>query len=287
MQLTFLGITFHVYGFILGVAAVVGIELARAAAQRAHFPDTLFNKLTLISIIGGVVGGRLWHVITDYQLYTANWWGAVAVWNGGMSIIGAVAGAFISLLIWQLLQPSDRAQHHAEDASSASELLKQFSDITVFGLPAAQAIGRLGNYVNHELFGYPTNLPWALYIPPAYRPGSVAEYSYFHPLFAYELLPLAVFAGVVWWFATQTKYRPAWLKRLLVHRASLHGMLFTCYLCFYAVLRFFLEFLRIEKAQPLGSPLSTNQWVLLVGILWCIMSIWLKRSRTPCLIANG
>lgn len=264
MSLQLFGLTLHAYGFILGIAAVVGIELARFVVAKTSLAEKKFNQLLIWAVGGGVLGGRLWHVMTDWAVYADDPLASVAVWNGGMSIIGAVVGAIVALRVARLFFTRSKSGQR----SVVSTEIWQFLDAAVFGLPAAQAIGRLGNYVNYELFGYPTDLPWGLYVPPVYRPAGFIADSHFHPLFAYEMIVLILFAGATWLLF----YRKNWWKYIGT------GVLFYSYLLFYAVVRICLEFLRIQKTVFLETPLSINQVVLVVVACWCIIQVWRRRQ---------
>lgn len=257
MQVRLAGLTFHAYGFILGLAAVVGIELARVAARELKFSEKYFTQLLVITSLGGVLGARLWHVATDFYLYQENWAGIFAIWNGGMSIIGGVAGAAGVLWFWAWY--------------NSRKVAVQFADLSVFGLPVAQAIGRLGNWVNQELFGYPTALPWGIFIPVARRPLEFQSANFFHPLFAYELLLLGLASALLW-----LVFR---VKRQLLTAVFGQGVLVTLYVLYYSLIRFSLEFLRVEKSAFLQTSLSINQVVLLFVALGCIIFLWTKRAN--------
>jgi phosphatidylglycerol:prolipoprotein diacylglycerol transferase len=128
-------------------------------------------------------------------------------------------------------------------------------DLSVFGLPFAQAIGRWGNYFNQELYGWPTSLPWGLYIEPQFRLRGLESFSRFHPLFLYESIAMTVF-GVWVWVIDRRSRSQVWTIG--------SGFYFWLYLTYYAVLRFGLDFMRPDKAYSLGLDLGTNQLVLIV-----------------------
>jgi len=144
---------FHPYGLIIGIAVVTGITLAEKKALAHSVGQTEFWRMITWVIVGGVVGARLWHVLTDYYLYTNSLFDVFKIWQGGLSVLGAVAGGLIGLLVAIKL------------SGQTFSLLPKYLDLSIFGLPISQAIGRLGNWVNHELYGLPTNLPWAIRIP--------------------------------------------------------------------------------------------------------------------------
>lgn len=189
----------------------------------------------------GIVGGRVYHVLTDWSTYFgpggSGLRGAVSIWQGGLGIWGAVAlggvGAWIG-------------------CRRAGVPLPVFADAIAVGLPLAQAIGRWGNWFNQELFGRPTDLPWALEIDPANRPDGYRQYETFHPTFLYESLWLVGVAGLV-----------AWADRRL-HLG--HGRAFALYVATYCVGRLGMELLRIDPATTVGGIRVNVFTAVLVGL---------------------
>ena len=251
-SLSIFGVTFHLYGLILGAAAVVGIELTQKITDKLLLPRTKFWQLVAVSVLTGIIGARLWHVWTDFSLYQDSLLSSLYIWNGGLSIIGAMVGAVAGLVLWAVFK------------EKRSVVL--FADAAVFGLPLAQAIGRLGNWVNYEVFGYPTTLPWGIFIPVELRPAGFTTAEYFHPLFAYEAIILAATAAVLWYLAS-TQW--AWLRSRLGT-----GQLAATYLLWYALVRFGLEFLRLEKAPFFETSLSFNQVALSIVGVGCSIYLW-------------
>ena len=167
-------IPLHVYGLMiaLGVLAAVWISRKRWASW-GNDPDLVID-LAYWGVPGGLIGARLYHVATDYnRLYVHNFAGIFKIWDGGLGIPGGILGGVLAGYLC--------ARRHK---ASVVDLL----DMVAPALPLAQAIGRLGNYFNQELFGRPTTLPWALEIDPAHRPVSYFRFATFHPTFAYEAL---------------------------------------------------------------------------------------------------
>jgi prolipoprotein diacylglyceryl transferase len=167
-------IPLHVYGLMiaLGVLAAVWISRKRWASW-GNDPDLVID-LAYWGVPGGLIGARIYHVATDYnRLYVHNFTGMFKIWDGGLGIPGGILGGVFAGYLC--------ARRHK---ASVPDLL----DMVAPALPLAQAIGRLGNYFNQELFGRPTKLPWALEIDPAHRPVSFFGYATFQPTFAYEAL---------------------------------------------------------------------------------------------------
>lgn len=208
-------------------------------------------ELLLFVLPPAVVGARLYHVLTDFPLYQNDFWSIFAVSAGGVGIIGAILGGLFGLWLF--------ARYHKHN-------LLQLVSLSVVVLPLGQAIGRLGNFFNQELYGLPTDLPWGLYVEPAKRVAELTSEMYFHPLFLYEILGnlfLFLFLFITLRFADTNLWR--WRR---VH----------LYLLGYAILRFSLDFLRVEgKAGVLG--LSWAQWIAIVVVVAIFAHAILYRSQ--------
>ncbi len=185
----------------------------------------------------GLVGARLYHVATNPELYFADGrdpWAAFYVWQGGLGIWGGIA--FGALGSWI-------------GARRAGVRLPAFGDAVAPGVVLAQAVGRWGNWFNQELFGRPTDLPWALSIDPANRPAGFEQYATFHPTYLYESLWDVGVALLVLW--ADRHYRLG------------HGRAFALYVAAYTVGRGWIEHLRIDDAN-LVLGLRLNEWTSLV-----------------------
>jgi phosphatidylglycerol:prolipoprotein diacylglycerol transferase len=243
--------TFSLYGFILGLSFVLGLwNVQRLLPQEKHVS---WDAGALLIFGFGVAGARLYHLITDWHLYTnASTLELLAVWNGGLGLIGGLIGGFAGYLIWRNWQ----RPHWSTWA---------FLDAAALALPWSQALGRLGNYFNQELFGPPTTLPWGVFIAPENRPPAVINFTHFHPLFLYEMMG-SVILGIL---------------LLLLHKRKLaldSGVLAGLYLAGYGTLRFFLEYLRLESAPgPFG--LSIAQLASLAAISLGILLVVSKHRR--------
>lgn len=231
---------FHWYGFIVGCAVAVvlmGMEkLALTTAPKRRLPLTNWQLLELLVVT--LISARVWHVATDWQLYTTTgtiaWWQWVAVWQGGLSILGAIVGLSVGIW-WFIPHPQERWW---------------FFDALALWLPIGQAIGRLANWVNQELYGLPTDLPWKIAIDVAHRLPGFEKISYFHPLFAYEAIGNLVIAAWLWWCY---RSRPVVLGT---------GQLVLRYVWGYSWLRFFLDFFRLDRGELWINSFGTNQLVL-------------------------
>jgi prolipoprotein diacylglyceryl transferase len=244
----------HVGPFFLhfyGVCYVIGITAAmmltrRLWREKGGDPDLIY-KVAIWGVPAGILGGRLYHDVTSWNEVPHNWWGWLAIWQGGLGIWGGIAGGFLGALI-----PLRR-----HDVS-----ITRFMDAVAPGLLVAQAIGRVGNYFNQELFGGPTNLPWGLQISAADRPVGYLGSPTFQPTFLYELIWDLVFAATLVW--------------LIRHRSIRAPGTFALYVTGYSAFRIFEELLRVDPAHHiLGERL--NFWV--AGLLTLAGIVWFARTE--------
>jgi prolipoprotein diacylglyceryl transferase len=241
-------LTIHIYGIMLAIGVLVAAWMARRRWVAKGHPADEMTDLLFWTVLAGIVGARLYHVITDYQLFTHHLLRAVEIWRGGLGIWGAVAGGGIMLVILA-------GRRHLD--------VGDLVDSIAPALLVAQAIGRWGNYFNQELFGGPTNLPWGLQIDPAKRPVGYAQFATFHPTFLYEsLYCLLAFVALL----------------MIEKRVKLvKGQLFALYCAFYTAGRFVWEEMRIDPAHTIG-PLRINAWMsLTVFTAAWVWFVWLAR----------
>ena len=240
----------YALAIICGIAAAWWILLRRYRAKGG--PDVIVGDLLFSMVVFGIVGARIYHVVTDHQLYFGrgkNPLQAFAVWNGGLGIWGAIT--FGGVGAWLV------ARHYGLR-------LMPIGDAIAPALLTAQAIGRIGNYFNQELYGKPTSLPWALEIDARHIVGGYPEATTFHPTFLYELL--WCLAGAV-------------LLALLDRRFKLvGGQLFACYVMYYTAGRLWIETLRIDKANIVFG-LRLNVWTSIVVFLGGLVAFVVLRRR--------
>jgi len=232
-------LTFRLSGLLLVLGIAVGALIAaRQAKRRGYDPETIYY-LFLPVLIWATVGARLWHIFTPplssvqlgltTQYYLSHFLDALALWLGGYGIPGAWIGGSIALFFF----------------ARRNELsFWELADILAPGLAFAQAIGRLGNYFNQELYGLPTNVPWKIFIEPTYRLSGFESIEFYHPLFAYEII--LSFINIFFLL---------WLMRRFVNVLKA-GDIFLAYLGFYSLVRFSLEFLRLDVALVYGFNIN-------------------------------
>lgn len=261
------------YGIIIVLAMLAGAYAASRLARRdKQDPDHIWGALTW-AIIPAIIGARLWYVLfpPDSAVaagQTTEWYfqnffdlqnGAIAIWSGGLSIFGAVIGGFLGGYIYL-----------------RRNKLKtwQYLDYAGLALPLGQAIGRFANFVNHELYGTPTTLPWGISIDASNRVGpykSLIDYpldsTRFHPLFAYEALwSVGTFIVLVWLFNRKRK-------------ELRYGDFFLFYLMSYSFIRFMLEFIRADVATVGG--INSSQAITGLAFIGAVVVFLYRRSRVP------
>ena len=249
-----LRIHFYAVFILIGIAAAILIGNRRLVARGAQ--SWVVLDIALWTVPFGIIGARLFHVLTHFTDYFGPGKSPMdifAVWNGGLAIYGALIlggfGAFVG-------------------CQQAGIKFLSFVDAMAPGVLLAQAIGRWGNYFNQELFGKPTDLPWALEIdrPNSAIPTGLPTSAVFHPTFAYEMLWSLV--GVA-------------LLLILEKRMDLRwGRLFAMYLTYYSIGRFWIEGLRIDPSD-IYFGLRTNQWsAVLTALVGVALYMYSKRRHT-------
>jgi prolipoprotein diacylglyceryl transferase len=239
---------------ILGVVVAIWMGERRWAARGGISGQV--SDIAIWAVPFGLVGGRLYHVITDPARYFGRGGDPVAalyVWQGGLGIWGAIAlggvGAWIG------------ARRHGVR-------LPPLADALAPGIVVAQAIGRWGNWFNQELFGRPTTLPWGLEIAPDKRPPGYEAYETFHPTYLYECIWDLGVAGVVLW--ADRRFRLG------------HGRAFALYVMAYTAGRGWIEYLRIDTVEANDVfGLRLNVWTSIVVFIGATVYFVLAGRRRP------
>lgn len=199
----------------------------------------------------GLIGGRLYHVITDYQLYFSegrDWVDAFKIWEGGLGIWGAIAFGAVGAWI---------------GARRRGVPMPAYADAVAPGIALAQAIGRWGNWFNQELYGKATDLPWAVEITST-ADGRVP--GTYHPTFLYESLWCIGVALLVIWADRRFKLG--------------HGRAFALYVAAYCAGRFWIEYMRVDDAHHILG-LRLNNWTALFVFLLAVLYIVLSARKRP------
>lgn len=255
-------LTIHFYALCIITGIAIAIFLGDKRYRRAGGGENIVADVAIVAVPAGIIGGRLYHLITSPEAYFGSQgrpMDAFKIWNGGLGIWGAVAlGTLVAW--WQ----HERLRRHGRQGLLS---FAEFADALAPGLLFAQAIGRLGNWFNGELFGGPTTLPWGLQIPIGLRPAGYEAYQTFHPTFLYEGL-WCVFVAIVL-MSLEHKFKP--------------GQGFLFYVAAYSVGRLFIEFLRIDMAHTVAG-LRVNVWMsffVALGASFLFWRIGRRRGRLP------
>ncbi len=248
-------LTIRFYAILIILGAIAGAWLAARQAKKHGEDSEIVLDLLPWLLIGGIIGARLWHVFTPSasniaqgvttENYLKNPIEILKMWKGGLGIPGGVIGGALALIIY----------------TKARKLsFWQWADFIAPGLLIGQAIGRWGNFVNQEVYGRPSNLPWAITIDPQYRIRGFEFVEKYHPLFLYESLLNLLGAGVLLW--VDRKFKDKLFK----------GDIFFGYLIWYSTVRFALEFLRLDPSPVNGINVNQTS-MLVVGVLAVIVLV--------------
>ncbi len=242
----------NAYGLMIAIGVIVAVRIAGRRAERIGIGNTEdISAIAMWAVPAGVLGGRAYHVLTDYQRFQGHWFDVIKVWQGGLGIWGGVT-AGVAVGWWCAKRRGLDAWWIISCAAPA--------------IAIAQAIGRWGNWFNQELFGQPTTLPWALKVSSSVaEKAGYAAGTTFHPTFLYESIGCVVLAWVL--IRIERRLRPA------------RGQLFAWYVAGYTVLRFGVEGLRIDSAHHVGG-LRLNQWVAVGVFAVAVLFLAIDRLRS-------
>lgn len=246
-------------GILIAFGIACGALLSAYLAKRnQHSPEIIYYVFLPLTV-WGFIGARLWHIFTPplssvqlgltTQHYLSHPLDAMAVWVGGFGIPGAIVGGILALYLF---------------SRKYEQPFWQLADLLAPALVLSQIIGRLTNYFNQELYGLPTDLPWAIFIEPAYRLIGYEAIEFYHPLFAYEMILNSINLFILLWLANKFS---ANFKA---------GNLFLIYIALYSVIRFFLEFIRLDVAILNG--INVNQVFFLIAFFISAFVLFLKRQ---------
>lgn len=227
-----------IYGLLIGIGIVIAVEILLTRTK-------LFSYIDLIIIsISALIGARILFLLHNIEEIRDGLVNIFAIWDGGLAFYGALLGTFISIFVISL---------------SKKKIFFEYTDKFLVVLPLMQSIGRIGNYFNNELYGKPSTLPWAIYIPPNYRLAGWEEYTHFHPVFLYEsILNLILF---IFLFVSTKKKRN-------------RGLVTGIYLVIYSIIRICMNMIRIDGEYWFGIETSNllSYIFLLIGIYILLLS---------------
>jgi|SRR3989344_761454 len=256
-------LTIHFYGIIIALAIYAGYILAknrarlykqslrsspaRRGAGLKISPKFFDDPLLILPLVLSIIGARLYHVFDYWTIYNQNPISILFIQNGGLGIWGAIAGLMLGFYIFARVKKLN---------------FLVVLDIVAPSLLLGQSLGRIGNYINQEGFGPPTDLPWGVYINSENRPPQYLNRSHFHPTFFYEAILDGIFFVILLYLAQKLKIR---------------GQVFALYLILYSVGRFIVEFWRIDTATI--GPIKIAQ-VLAVVAIFVGMVLFVKTLKT-------
>jgi prolipoprotein diacylglyceryl transferase len=246
--------TLHYYSLCILLGIIAALIVGQTRWRKSGGVRAELYDLAIYVIPAGIIGGRLYHVITTPELYFGvhgRFINAFKIWEGGMGIWGAVAlGALVAYLYFR--------------GRTRSISFPVALDALAPGILIAQAIGRWGNWFNHELFGSATSVPWALRIPLAERPLGYEKFATFQPTFLYESLWCLICAIAILFIPGVRKLRS--------------GNAFILYIFLYCMGRVWIEALRIDDAHHIFG-LRLNVWVAAIGAISSLIVLF-HRERS-------
>lgn len=240
------------YGLMIGIGVVAAIIVTTRRYGRMGGDTAIAEKLLVWAVVAGVLGARIAYVAPRFtQIAERGFWHLFAIWEGGLALYGGLtAGVIVGVWLFR----------------RANGDVLMILDAAAIGIPLAQGIGRWGNYFNQELFGTPSDLPWAVEIAERFRPAEYIDSAAFHPVFLYESLwNLAIVIPLVLWVE----------KRFDLRR----GNLFLVYLITYGLARFALEFIRTDNATIVAGMRANQLFAAVVVVVAAV--VLFVRQREP------
>ena len=247
-------INIYYYGILIVIGILLGIFISVKLANYYNIAkDTIIDSAFYL-IIFGLLGGRIYHILLELPYYAQNPLNIFKIWQGGLAIHGGIIAGVITTYYFakkNRLNPIILASIYAP------------------ALALAQAIGRWGNYFNQELFGTPTNLPWGIPIQNAHKISAFSEFDFFHPTFLYESIGnFIIFLILIY----------AHYYFLSKKKINFNYIIVLLYLILYSILRFSLEFIRIDQTPELLG-LRTPQIASIIIVSICILYFWISMQR--------
>lgn len=224
-------LTVYWYGLLLAAGVLSGLIWLNWKVSDSKFKSHIIN-IAALSIASGVIGARLAFVILKWSEFSGNWAEMISLHHGGMSIHGALILGALAVLIYAKVYKLP--------------ILRIF-DLLIPPVLIGQIIGRFGNFFNQEAFGPPTDLPWKMFVKSSLRPAGFSEFEFFHPTFLYSIIGLIIILLIVL----------LWQKL-----RSIEGFTLFIYIALYSVLRFVIEFFRVDSDY--WGVLTIAQWASLL-----------------------
>jgi phosphatidylglycerol:prolipoprotein diacylglycerol transferase len=237
----------NIYGLLIGIGIVIGIELITRTNKKITYTDII------LLLISALIGARLLFILHNIEEIKTGVINPFAIWDGGLAFYGGLIGILICIFF---ISKHKKIKYY------------EISDTILLTLPLIQAIGRIGNFFNYELYGKPTNLPWGIFIPIEYRDSNYITFTHFHPVFLYEsILNIINFAILL----------------LLHKKTKSKGIITGAYLVNYAIIRLGMNMLRIDKEFIFGIETSN---LLSIIFLFTGIIIIMKQTKNKTRLAK-
>jgi len=252
------------YGIIISSGILISLLVGERLIKKSDLNTDLYWGSSLWIIIGGVAGARFFHVLEYWEHYALEPITTLFIHNGGLRIYGGILGGILSLIIFFKLK---------------KKKFIKYLDVSAVVIPLGQAIGRWGNFVNKEILGTPTNLPWGMYVPPKYRPEHLINNDIYHPIFLYEsLLDIMLFFVLLLLYQRKTVLQKTNSKQKPLY--SLKGFFTLAYIAGYGLIRFSTEFVRLDPWTINGINIAQviSLFFVFIGILGVY---YISNSPTP------
>ncbi len=237
----------NIYGLLIGIGIVIGIELITKINKKITYTDII------LLLISALIGARLLFILHNIEEIKMGIINPFAIWDGGLAFYGGLIGILLCIFF---ISKHKRIKYY------------EISDTISLTLPLMQAIGRIGNFFNYELYGKPTNLPWGIFIPIEYRNLNHISYTHFHPVFLYESILNIINFVILIFLHKKTKSK---------------GIITGAYLVNYALIRLAMNTIRIDKELFLGIETSD---LLSIIFLFIGIIIIMKQTKNKTRLAK-
>lgn len=252
------GFKVYYYGLILMTGVLAAVFLSMHQAKKKGLDTVFLWDSVFLVVVGGIIGARLWHIITPppsmveqgitFQYYLTHPLDALNIRSGGLGLPGAVIGGLV-VFFWY--------------SRKKGQPFLIWVDTVAPAIPLGQAIGRWGNFVNQELYGAPSDLPWAIFIEPGFRLPEFKDVAYYHPIFLYEAL-----------WNLGSVFLLLWISRRFEEKLK-PGDVFLAYMVTYPIIRILLDFIRLDASMVGG--INANQVFMALILILALGLLFFRR----------